>query len=112
MIHDTEREKGTNSNGNLRLMDKGYTANTVVRNKGKLHLNNAYLLPALFSDSSRSFRSICSTHRELWTITTYARGRSFVSKGLWIIKNTEQEKKEHPSKLVSQSNMITFKHMA
>lgn len=92
MIHD--REKRTSSNGNLGLMDKEYTVNTVVKNKGKRHSNNPYLLPALFSNSSRSFRSMCSTHRELWTITTYARGRSFVNKGSWIIKIASKRKKK------------------
>jgi hypothetical protein len=57
-----------------------------------MSLNIAYLLPKFFSDSSRSFRRVCSIRREQWTITTYVRKEKYVTRDYKIERKKEKER--------------------
>jgi hypothetical protein len=60
-----------------------------------MSLNIAYLLPKFFSDSSRSFRRVCSIRREQWTITTYVRKEKYVTRDYKIEKKKRERKITH-----------------
>jgi hypothetical protein len=63
-----------------------------------MSLHIAYLLPKFFSDSSRSFRRVCSIRREQWTITTYVRKEKYVTRDYKIERKKEKERERERGK--------------
>jgi hypothetical protein len=71
-----------------------------------MSLHIAYLLPKFFSDSSRSFRRVCSIRREQWTITTYVRKEKYVTRDYKIERKKEKERERERERKITHDKII------